>query len=133
MRVLSIKRNGRKSQSVKATIYCRIKIDGIPANDFSTFIKVESSEWDSDKQRIKGKSLRVNDDNLKLSQIQSDITRLFLQFESVNEPVSAQHLADLYTNKQKPTYIFLELVDLFEQHLEATYKTKEQSATTKPG
>ncbi|GAB4047834.1 phage integrase SAM-like domain-containing protein [Spirosoma litoris] len=124
MRVLFIKRNSRKSQSVKATIYCRIKIDGIPANDFSTYIKVESSEWDSEKQRIKGKSLRANDDNSKLSLIQSDITRLFLQFESANEPVSAQHLADLYTNKQKRTHTFWELVDLFEQHIAATYKNK---------
>lgn len=122
MRVLFIKRNNRKNPSAKATIYCRIKLDGIAANDFSTYIQVDQNEWDSDKQRLKGKNLRANDDNLRLSQIHSDLTRLFLQFQGSNEIVSAQYLADLYTGKQKQSYTFLELVGLFEDHIKATYK-----------
>ncbi len=41
MRVLFIKRNNRKDKTAKASIYCRIKMDSIVANDFSTFIQVE--------------------------------------------------------------------------------------------
>ncbi|MGF7217502.1 integrase [Spirosoma lacussanchae] len=122
MRVLFIKRKNRKKPDGKAAIYCRIKVEGVAANDFSTFIQVSDKEWDSEKQRIKGKSLRVFDENTKLSQIHSDITRMFLQLESAGDPVSAQHLADLYTGKQQRSYTFWELVDLYEQHINATYK-----------
>lgn len=124
MRVLFIKRNNRKDKTAKAAIYCRVKLDGIAANDFSTFVQVEQSEWDADKQRIRGKSLQASDNNLKLSQIQSDLTRLFLQFQASEDSISAQHLVNLYTGKQKLTYTFSELVDLFEQHIAATYKNK---------
>lgn len=124
MRVLFIKRNNRTDKSAKAAIYCRVKLDGLAANDFSTFIQVEQTEWDAQKQRIRGKSLQASDNNMKLSQIHSDLTRLFLQFQATEESISAQHLVNLYTGKQKLSYTFSELVDLFEQHIAATYKNK---------
>jgi integrase len=129
MRVLFIFHPNKKERKTKerklpGAIYCRVRLDGINSNDFSTYIKVMPADWDSDKQRIRGKSLQVHDDNMKLSQINSDITRLFLQFQATGDPISVQHLVNLYTGKQKRFYTFWELVDEFEKHVHATYKNK---------
>lgn len=124
MRILFKIRLNKRDPKARAGIYCRLKIDGIAANDFSTFIQVMPESWDSDKQQIRGNSLRSHDDNEKLKLIHSDITKLYLHFEINKEPVSAQHLANLYTGKQQLTYTFSQLVDLFEKHVEATYPNK---------
>ncbi|MVM34951.1 tyrosine-type recombinase/integrase [Spirosoma sp. HMF4905] len=124
MRVLFKLRRNKKNPQSQATLYCRIKLDGLHANDFSTFITVMPGDWDSEAQRIKGRTLRTHDDNLRLTQIHSDITRIFLQFQQGDEMLSAQRLADLFTGKQQKTYTYWELVDLFEAHVEATYKNK---------
>lgn len=124
MRILFKLRLNKRDRAARATVYCRLKIDGIAANDFSTFIQILPTDWDSDKQRIRGKSLRANDDNLKLAQIHSDITRLFLQFQASEETINAQQMADLYTGKQKLHYTFSDLVDLFEKHINASYSNK---------
>ncbi|GAB3761267.1 site-specific integrase [Spirosoma pomorum] len=124
MRVLFLLKKNRKNPEAQATIYCRVKLNGVHANDFSTFIQVMPPDWDSGKQRIKGKSLQVSDNNLKLDQIKSDLTRLFLQFQSREEPIAANQLVKLYTGKQQQFYTFYELVDEFEKHVLATYKNK---------
>lgn len=124
MRILLKLRRNKRNANAEATIYCRLKLEGQSANDFSTFISVLPANWDSARQRIKGNSLQVNDNNLKLDQLRSDLTRLFLQFESAGESISAQHLANLYTGKQKMSYTFSDLVDLFEKHILATYSNK---------
>ncbi|WP_266364137.1 phage integrase SAM-like domain-containing protein [Tellurirhabdus rosea] len=117
MRVLFKLRLNKKDRAAIATIYCRIKVDGIHANDFSTFHKVFPKEWDSKKQRVVGRSLQANDINMMLDQLRSDITRLFLA-----EPeLSAQELADLYTGKKVKTYSFADLVDNFDQHCQKVY------------
>ena len=124
MRVLFRIRKQKKSKSPLAYIYCRVKVDGIHANDFSTFIKVGPKEWDSKSQRVLGKSLDVQNHNLRLEQIRNDITRLFLQHQTSDQAVSAQYLADLFTGKAKISYTFDELIALFEQHVEASYDNK---------
>ena len=124
MRVLLKLRRNKRNGDAEATIYCRIKLEGQHANDFSTFVSVMPANWDSAKQRIRGNSLKAHDDNLKLEQLRSDITRLFLQFQATGESISAQHLANLYTGRQKLTYTFSDLVNLFEKHIEATYSNK---------
>jgi integrase len=124
MRVLFRFHKNKKKPEALGTIYCRVKINGLHANDFSTYVQALPGDWDSSKQRIKGKSLQTHDNNLKLAQIQSDLTRLFLQFQGSQEPVSAHQLAKLYTGKQKRSYTFWELVDEFEKHILATYSNK---------
>ncbi|WP_460995154.1 phage integrase SAM-like domain-containing protein [Spirosoma harenae] len=124
MRILFKLRRNKRDGAAKATIYCRIKVDGQNSNDFSTFISLMPDQWDSDAQRIKGKSLKVHDNNLRLAQIHSDLTRLFLQLQQEDENLTAQELADIFTKKKKVIYTFWELVDLFEQHVYATYKNK---------
>jgi|GEM_PF-2767608 len=121
MRVLLKLRRNKRNPNAIAVIYCRIKLDSQHATDFSTFVAVMPSQWDSTKQRIRGNTLQANDDNMKLEQLRSDITRLFLQFQAATESVSAQRLADLYTGKAKRMYTFSELIDLFALHVEATY------------
>lgn len=123
MRILFRIRLSAINKQGKAGIYCRVKLNGQSATDFSTFIQTTPDGWDSAKQQLKGNSRRVHDDNERLKLIHSDITKLFLHFEVNNEPISAQHLADLYTGKQQMSYTFSQLVDLFEKHIEATYSS----------
>ncbi|WP_080239078.1 phage integrase SAM-like domain-containing protein [Spirosoma rigui] len=124
MRVLFKLRRNKRNPNKQAIIYCRIKLDGIHANDFSTDVKVMPSEWDSKNQKITGGSLEVYDNNLKLSQIRSDITRFFLQHQATHKNLSAQGLADFYTGKYKVNYTFKELVDLFKADVEINYDSK---------
>lgn len=124
MRVLFRIRSQKASKATQVFIYCRIKVDGIHANDFSTFIKINREQWDSKSQRVIGKSMDVANHNLRLEQIRNDINRLFLQHQAVDQELTAQHLANIYTGKAKISYTLSELVDLFEQHIKASYDNK---------
>ncbi|QMW04095.1 phage integrase SAM-like domain-containing protein [Spirosoma foliorum] len=124
MRILFKIRLNKRNPSAKAVIYCRVRIDGITANDFSTFIQVMPESWDAEKQLIKGGSLRARDDNNTLKQIHSDLTKLHLHFQINEEFISAQHLVDIFTKKHQITYTFSQLVDLFEKHVLATYSNE---------
>lgn len=124
MRVLFKLRRNLRNRNADATIYCRIKLDGQHANDFSTFISVLPADWDSGKQRIRGTGTSAHDNNLRLEQTRSDITRLFLQYQSSDIEISAQVLANIYTGKQKVNYTFTELLTLFEEHCKLTYDSK---------
>lgn len=107
-------------------IYCRIKVDGVYANDFSTFIKLENrDEWDSERQRIKGRSQRVCDDNTRLGIISSELMQLHI----ANPEFSAQHLANVYTRKQKINYSALEIIRMFEERCEEMYGNEETLGT----
>ncbi len=118
MRVLFKLRKNVRNPTARATVYCRIKVDGKHANDFSTFVALPPDQWDSKKQRIRGGSLNASNNNVKLEQIRSDITRLFL----TDSTLSAQNLADRYTGKKKTSYTFAELLDLFEEQCRANYE-----------
>ncbi len=117
MRVLFKLRRNKRNPNARANIYCRIKSDSGHATDFSTFIAVMPANWDSKKQRIRGGSLDANNNNMKLEQIRSDITRTFL----VGQTLSAQALADIYTGKRKTSHTFDDLLTHFDAQCLTTY------------
>lgn len=132
MRVLFKLRLNKRTKEKQATIYCRIKLNGEHANDFSTFIKVLPELWDSKNQKLLGSSREVDDDNETLSDIKAEIKRLLRKHEDLDRSISAQGLADLYTGKNKLTYTFKELVEQYKVEIEATYEssgTKKNYAT----
>lgn len=103
MRVLFIARRSRNNPDMAtAIIYYRVKLDSIVSNDRSTFISVNWLDWESLQQRIKGESVEAEDNNLRLSMIRSDITRLFMLIQQEGQPLSAQQLADRYAARQLP-------------------------------
>ena len=117
MRTLFKLRRNKQNREAAAIIYCRIKVDGIHSNDFSTFIKVLPREWNSEGQRVKGDTVAATDINLKLGAIKSDIDRLFL----TNPDFSAQELADSYTGKTLIIHTFSDLVNRFLDHCTSYY------------
>ncbi|MGM9512347.1 phage integrase SAM-like domain-containing protein [Larkinella sp. GY13] len=110
-----------KRRPNSTAIYCRITVNGIHATLFSTFIKVPVDQWDQKAQRILGDSLASCDNNMRLDQIKSDITRLFLQ----DNELSSHELAALYLQKDKVIFYFSDIVDLFEKDCRLIYRNPE--------
>lgn len=69
MRTLFKLRRNKQNRGAAAIIYCRIKVDGIHSNDFSTFIKVLPREWNSEGQRVKGNTVAATDINLLICEL----------------------------------------------------------------
>ena len=130
MRVLFKLRRNKRTEDKLATIYCRIKLNGEHANDFSTFIKVMPEGWDSKNQKLIGSSR--DDDNDTLSDIKAEIKRLLGKHEDIDRNISAQGLADMFTGKHKLSYTFKELVEQHKVEIEATYESTGTKKTMPP-
>lgn len=132
MRVLFKLRRNKRNKSALATIYCRIKLNGEHANDFSTFVQVMPDRWDSKNQKILGSSQQAEDDNETLNDLRSEIKKQFRKHNDLDRSISAQALADLATGRHKLNYTFKELVEQFKTVIDATYDsrgTKKNYAT----
>ena len=101
-------------------LYCRMKIDGIEAPDFSTGIKASQREWNSKAQRIRGNSLRVNDNNMQLEQIRSHLTQLINR----HPDFGAHEIVIMYTKRKQEHYYLPDLVDLFDSAVKKNYSNK---------
>ncbi len=114
-----------KNDESKSTIYLRVHLVGDGRrNEFilSTRCYVDTTQWDSDKKRVKGNSTEAARYNKKLRDYEDTIHKCFEDIKK-NEPVSVQKLKDninfkLFGIQSERLAKQLYLPDLFDRYLE---------------
>lgn len=124
MKVLFWLRKNKLNSNNEAAIYCRITVNGVRANDFSTNVFTKVEFWDCKKQRIK--------DDVKQSTLQSvrqKLSALHLDLEMKDIPVTADLVKNIYTKKESLICKYT-LKELFLEFIEA-HKHKRATGTIK--
>jgi len=93
-------------------IYLRITVNS-ERSEISANAKIELSKWDSNLQRVKGRSESAQILNDKLENLQNRIRREFNSLIEKQEVISAEKLKDLLTGRYLKFYY---LVDVFEKN-----------------
>lgn len=92
---LTINFRSKKSGKQNAFIYCRIRLNGVDATDFSTHIPVDHT-WTQENQMFNSKSQQES--NQRLADITDDIRILFKELKR-NGEVSAHDLRNAYVKR----------------------------------
>lgn len=82
-------------------IYCRLKVNGIAATDFSTKVGCLLSAWHQPTQRIKGRSGSVAQDNIQLERIITDLKVIYNDLLAKGKTCNATIIRTLYLSKTK--------------------------------
>lgn len=111
-------RKNKLNSKKEAPIYCRITIDGIRTNDFSTNILTRIDCWDNKRQRIKDEIKQK-----QLEAIRQKLCAIHLDLELKDIPVSADLVKNIYTKKEslQSKYTFKQL---FTEYIEAHEKKR---------
>lgn len=110
--ILFIVRRNKKDNAGEVPIYLRITVNGKRA-EISTNKKVELSKWDSDTQRVKGRSESARILNDYLDSLENRINRDFNLFTEKGEEITASGLKDSLIGKDVKKYY---LVQVFEMN-----------------
>ncbi len=90
-------------------IYCRITINR-KKSEFATGYRCEQTDWDEVKERCKTKYSKINEG---LSQIESAILDIRLDYQKSNKTLTAKMLKMILNGKIKTTYSMLEYAKLY--------------------
>ncbi len=124
MKILYWLRKNKLNASNEAAIYCRITVNGIRSNDFSTNVFTKPESWDCKKQRIK--------DDMKQSTLQAirqKLSAIHLDLEMKDIPVTADLIKNIYTKKETLICKYT-MNELFSEYIEA-HKKKRAPGTIK--
>lgn len=111
-----------------APLYCRLRIDGQVATDFSTGITVATSKWNQKEQRIRGASAEVQADNQSLENIRTDLKDIFNQLGALSKPRSAQIVRNLYVSKATGAPTVRQAIKQYVAHLRQTHALSTATA-----
>jgi integrase/recombinase XerD len=124
---MTLKINFRKKKQAKgnnAYIYCRLRLHGSDATDFSTYVK-STDYWNSENQMFLGKDAGSISGNDKLSEIADDIRLLYKEMKRSSEP-TVHDLRNKYVKQaEKKT-----LLDIYSDHWKTVVKREGQPGYT---
>jgi integrase/recombinase XerD len=127
-KAMTLKINFRKKKQAKgnnAFIYCRIRLNGSDATDFSTFIQFNNS-WNQESQMFVGKDAASQDANQKLTDIADDI-RILLKELKRSGDVNAHDLRNTYVKRVENKT----LLEIYTDHFKTVVKNLGQPGFTK--
>ena len=96
----------------KTPVMLRIYLNNERLSIGSTGIAVQQSQWDREKERLKGRTTEVLSTNLELDNIQSGLQTIFKKFEMTDE-VSLERIKSEYLGKKEDVDT---LMSLFNKH-----------------
>jgi site-specific recombinase XerD len=126
MRILFVLRKASINHAGQAPLNCRVTINGIKANDFSTRLSTSPDKWDSKKQRVIGKSDATYQFNQRLDEIRVRLSEIYSEGKSRGVSLSAEEVKDIFSGKKEITIAY---VKLSKQYLEEL-KMKNRSLGT---
>lgn len=102
----------------KPYLYCRIRLNGIAATDFSTGI-LSSEGWDQSNQRFSGKGKTACTFNAQLETISNEIRDLLADMKRLNPEITATQLRNAYVKRDQHTLLtmYRQHEDYFRAHL----------------
>ncbi|WP_138484664.1 hypothetical protein [Dyadobacter bucti] len=117
--------NFRPKKQVKgnnAFIYCRIKLNGVDATDFSTHIR-HTDHWDQASQHFNCKEYQFEND--QLSEIIDDIKLIYKELKRSKDDITAHHLRNTYCRRSEKRT----LLNCYDHHLTVFSKRLGAEAT----
>ncbi|MBO0947019.1 tyrosine-type recombinase/integrase [Fibrella forsythiae] len=101
------------THTTRATLQCRISVNGVRSTAFSTGIELSRSDWNARLQQIKGRSDRAQTDTQRLEWVRSKLYSIYHHFEAKNRPVTADMIRETYVGKRRLEYTLNQLLEAF--------------------
>ncbi len=111
-RVVFYLRSNYVNKEGKTSVMLRIYLNNERLSLGSTGISVKSSQWDKEKERIKGRTTEALNTNLQLDNIASGIQSIFRRIE-MSDVVSLERIKSEFLGKKEEIDT---LMQLFEKH-----------------
>ena len=111
-RVVFYLRSNYVNKEGKASVMLRIYLNNERLSLGSTGISVKSSQWDKEKERIKGRTTEALNTNLQLDNIASGLQSIFRRIE-MSDVVSLERIKSEFLGKKEEIDT---LMQLFEKH-----------------
>ena len=111
-RVVFYLRSNYVNKEGKTSVMLRIYLNNERLSLGSTGISVKSSQWDKDKERIKGRTTEALNTNLQLDNIASGLQSIFRRIE-MSDVVSLERIKSEFLGKKEEIDT---LMQLFEKH-----------------
>ena len=111
-RVVFYLRSNYVNKEGKTSVMLRIYLNNERLSLGSTGISVKSSQWDKEKERIKGRTTEALNTNLQLDNIASGLQSIFRRIE-MSDVVSLERIKSEFLGKKEDTDT---LMQLFEKH-----------------
>jgi site-specific recombinase XerD len=114
---------GKRAKNNQAGIYVRITVNTERVN-ISLKRKIDSTKWDSSRQRVKGYSIEAKSINQYLDQVQSQIFNSFSDLNLEKKPISAQNIKARFLGEDNVHYSLRYLIDFFNDKMNSKLKPK---------
>lgn len=88
-----------KANKKKADIYARITVDGVP-KEISIKEQIDSADWDSRSERVKGKSIEVKAINERIEDVRFRIKEKYRELEKTVQLITADSVKAAYLGVQ---------------------------------
>ena len=111
-RVVFYLRSNYVNKEGKTSVMLRIYLNNERLSLGSTGISVKSSQWDKEKERIKGRTTEALNTNLQLDNIASGLQSIFRRIE-MSDVVSLERIKSEFLGKKEEIDT---LIQLFEKH-----------------
>ena len=111
-RVVFYLRSNYVNKEGKTSVMLRIYLNNERLSLGSTGISVKSSQWDKEKERIKGRTIEALNTNLQLDNIASGLQSIFRRIE-MSDVVSLERIKSEFLGKKEEIDT---LMQLFEKH-----------------
>ena len=111
-RVVFYLRSNYVNKEGKTSVMLRIYLNNERLSLGSTGISVKSSQWDKEKERIKGRTTEALNTNLQLDNIASGLQSIFRRIE-MSDVVSLERIKSEFLGKKEEIDM---LMQLFEKH-----------------
>ena len=111
-RVVFYLRSNYVNKEGKTSVMLRIYLNNERLSLGSTGISVKSSQWDKEKERIKGRTTEALNTNLQLDNIASGLQSIFRRIE-MSDVVSLERIKSEFLGKKEEIDT---LMQLFEKH-----------------
>ncbi len=111
-RVVFYLRSNYVNKEGKTSVMLRIYLNNERLSLGSTGISVKSSQWDKEKERIKGRTTEALNTNLQLDNIASGLQSIFRRIE-MSDVVSLERIKSEFLGKKEEIDT---LMELFEKH-----------------
>ena len=94
----------------KTPVMLRIYLNNERLSIGSTGIAVQQSQWDSEKERLKGRTTEALSTNLELDNIQSGLQTIFKKLE-MTDAISLERIKSEYLGKKEEVETMMTLFD----------------------
>jgi integrase len=121
-------RPSEKTSENRTPVYLRIQLNSI-RTEYSVGVSVLSSEWDKDKEKIKGRSENAEAVNGKLSSIRARALKIYNELLLSGEPFNSLTIKDRLVNGLSKAITFDQLMEEYIEKMNAL-KGKSYSQAT---